>query len=431
MLVSLFLAVNAAFASSLPRSGGLDHVEHKRLPDNWYHRRDHPVQNLFKRAPPGDGINYAQVGSPTWSSSFPTNTPDTNQLPQAWVDALNDAVAAGKIPNIPQSTNTPGTNPVYPNGMNPAGPEICSGTYQCRIPGDTWDAPTGTLGVGFDDGPQPATSNLATFLQAQNQSATHFMIGVNILNNANQFLAAYDIGGDIAVHTYTHPYMTTLSNLQIVAELGWTMEIIHNSTGGRVPRFWRPPYGDSDNRVRAIALEVFGLECIIWNQDTDDWSMATGGTTMQAISDNMNKWLTGPKTPGLIILEHELTNDTVQAFINAYPTMKSNGWNTTSVSRLVDNDSPYQNSDGTDDDSTVSVDGILVASTSSSTSSSSSTSDMSTTPSQAAAAASTTASASVSTTSNSAINLFSEGHALLGVATSVLFIVASAASFLL
>lgn len=47
--------------------------------------------------------------------------------------------------------------------------------------------------------------------------------------------------------------MTTLSNEMVLAELGWTMKIIHDSTGGRVPRFWRPPYGDSDSRVRAIA----------------------------------------------------------------------------------------------------------------------------------------------------------------------------------
>lgn len=64
---------------------------------------------------------------------------------------------------------------------------------------------------------------------------------------------AYNVSGDdIAVHTWTHPYMTTLSNEQVVAEIGWTMQIIHDSTGGRLPRFWRPPYGDSDNRVRAI-----------------------------------------------------------------------------------------------------------------------------------------------------------------------------------
>lgn len=46
-------------------------------------------------------------------------------------------------------------------------------------------------------------------------------------------------GDDIAVHTYTHPYMTTLPNLQIVAELGWTMQVIHDSAGGRLPRYWR------------------------------------------------------------------------------------------------------------------------------------------------------------------------------------------------
>ena len=61
--------------------------------------------------------------------------------------------------------------------------------------------------------------------------------------------------------------MTTLSNEDVVAQLGWTMEIIHNSTGGRIPRFWRPPYGDSDIRVSAIAREVFGLKTVIWNQE--------------------------------------------------------------------------------------------------------------------------------------------------------------------
>jgi chitin deacetylase len=109
---------------------------------------------------------------------------------------------------------------------------------------------------------------LYNFLQENNISATHFMIGVQILNFPSNFQFAFDtLGGDIAVHTWTHPYMTTLSNLDVVAQLGWTMQIIHDSTGGRLPQFWRPPYGDSDNRVRAIAQEVFGLKTIYWNQE--------------------------------------------------------------------------------------------------------------------------------------------------------------------
>ena len=76
-----------------------------------------------------------------------------------------------------------------------------------------------------------------------------------------------DLSGDIAVHTWTHPYMTTLTDSQVLAELGWTMQIIHDSSGGRVPRFWRPPYGDTDARVTAIASAVFGLTTVIWNHE--------------------------------------------------------------------------------------------------------------------------------------------------------------------
>ena len=34
------------------------------------------------------------------------------------------------------------------------------------------------------------------------------------------------------------------------------MLLIANSTGGRLPKFWRPPYGDTDVRVSAIARQV-------------------------------------------------------------------------------------------------------------------------------------------------------------------------------
>jgi len=109
---------------------------------------------------------------------------------------------------------------------------------------------------------------LYQFLQANNISSTHFMIGTQILAYPNYFTYAFNtLGGDIAVHTWTHPWMTTLSNLDVLAQLGWTMKLMHDSTGGRLPRYWRPPYGDNDNRVVAIAWEVFGLRAIHWNQE--------------------------------------------------------------------------------------------------------------------------------------------------------------------
>jgi hypothetical protein len=145
------------------------------------------------------------------------------------------------------------------------------------------------------------------------------------------------------VHTWTHPYMTSLSNADVVAQLGWTLQLIYNSTGGRLARYWRPPYGDTDARVSAIAKEVFGLTTIGWNHDSEDWTLGTPtGTTPQAIQANFQTWLSGTQNPGLIVLEHELSDGAVQAFMAAYPLMKQYNWVLKS-SALLAGLSPYQN----------------------------------------------------------------------------------------
>ncbi|OAX43494.1 carbohydrate esterase family 4 protein [Rhizopogon vinicolor AM-OR11-026] len=336
----LLLATSAVYATVAP-------TPEVTLPLNkWYHEYDHPVHTLFKRGAVGDAISYSAVGTPEWATGFPPGVPDTASLPQAWVDALNAAVKAGKIPDTPVSTGSNGMNPVYPTGYDPMSQTVCSSTYKCVIPGDLWNAPAGVVGLSFDDGPQPASPQLYQFLANNSEHATHFFIGTNILEYPDMFTTAFATNhDDIAVHTWTHPYMTTKTNLEVLGELGWTMELIQNSTGGRVPKYWRPPYGDSDTRVRAVAKEVFGLITVIWNQDTDDWSLSEPhpAVSPEEIQQQMTQWLTGPKDTGLIILEHELSDQSVKAFMDAYPLMVSNGWKRISVAQL-DASPAYQNS---------------------------------------------------------------------------------------
>lgn len=98
--------------------------------------------------------------------------------------------------------------------------------------------------------------------------------------------------------------MTTLSNELVLAELGWTAQLIYNSTGGRIPRFWRPPYGDTDARVSSIAREVFGLTTVQWNHDTADWTLTTnsGYTSPEKIHSQFETWLSGEHLTALIII---------------------------------------------------------------------------------------------------------------------------------
>jgi len=190
---------------------------------------------------------------------------------------------------------------------------------------------------------QPS-DGLYSFLRQNQVKATHFFIGVNIIHFPNQFNTAFQTNqDDIAVHTWTHPHMTTLSNADVVAQLGWTLQVIYNSTEGRLARYWRPPYGDTDLRVTSIAEEVFGLTTVGWNRDTTDWDLnLPGGPSPQAIQNNMQQWLSGSQNPGLIILEHELSNASVQAFMTAFPLIKQHNWNLKSLA-TIEGLSPYQN----------------------------------------------------------------------------------------
>jgi hypothetical protein len=47
-----------------------------------------------------------------------------------------------------------------------------------------------------------------------------------------------------------------------------------------------------------------------------------------------------------MILEHELSDLSIGAFMAAYPLMKSAGWKTQSAARLVNTDGAYRNSPG-------------------------------------------------------------------------------------
>jgi len=63
--IILLVALPLINAAAVPNTHDHNHSHDVRqsLPSNWYQARDHPVHKLFKRAP-GDGINYAPVGTP-------------------------------------------------------------------------------------------------------------------------------------------------------------------------------------------------------------------------------------------------------------------------------------------------------------------------------------------------------------------------------
>ncbi|KAJ6464613.1 carbohydrate esterase family 4 protein [Mycena vitilis] len=179
-----------------------------------------------------------------------------------------------------------------------------------------------TWGVSFDDGPAPYSTNLLTYLAEKNVSATFFVVGSRVIEYPAILINEYMAGHEISVHTWSHPHLTSLTNAQIVAELGWTRKAIQ-AVLGVTPTTMRPPYGDIDDRVRMIALAM-GLVPVIWTRtpagvsfDTFDWEVA-GGTVPGPASFAAFENILGNATTldtGFCVLEHDLYEITVDLAI--------------------------------------------------------------------------------------------------------------------
>ncbi|EGG05796.1 family 4 carbohydrate esterase [Melampsora larici-populina 98AG31] len=264
----------------------------------------------------------------------------------AWMAAYREAKDKGLIPDLGPSvmSNQELSYADYSTEELNSPEKVCSWTIsKCVVDEDIVAAPKGMMGISFDDGPAPATTLLLPFLLKHKQKATHFMIGSRILDNPEVLKQAAKVNRDhIAVHTWSHPYMTSLTDEQILGEIGWTMQIIRDKVG-LIPAFWRPPYGDIDNRVRAIASHVFNLTTVIWSDDVNDWCLTdksyphsecgrgSGPQNSHDLLSDLDRITNHTERPqerdsGIIILEHEADERPIEAFMQKYPSYKQIGW---------------------------------------------------------------------------------------------------------
>ncbi|KAI0272326.1 hypothetical protein BC834DRAFT_948639 [Gloeopeniophorella convolvens] len=173
-------------------------------------------------------------------------------------------------------------------------------------------------GVSFDDGPSEWSEQLLNYMDKQDIKATFFVVGSRVIERPPVLIEEYMSGHEISVHTWSHRPLTSLTNEQIVAELGWTRKAIQ-AVIGVTPTTMRPPYGDIDDRVRAISLAM-GMIPIIWTSapgsgpfDTNDWRVA-GGLVDATTSFNTFEGILGNASTlstGFIVLQHDLFEVTV------------------------------------------------------------------------------------------------------------------------
>ncbi|KAI7907984.1 uncharacterized protein BX663DRAFT_547625 [Cokeromyces recurvatus] len=298
-------------------------------------------------------LSTAQLeGYPEVWKSPPTNSKE--------VKKVYDMIDWSKVPKAPVRKQDANGN-WKSNSDGPSDPYCWWTSTNCLepkasyLPEDIYTCPNeGDWGLNYDDGPfnkrddkyaeeenpyaEPALYNFLA--ENNNQKATLFYIGSNVVTYPAAAKRALNDGHQLCLHTWSHPPMTTQTNKQIVAELYWNLKAIKEATGV-TSKCWRPPQGDVDDRVRAIAWQM-GLRTILWDEDTDDWNMhalGVGSLSPKKVDAKFKKWInnykSGKDRSGHIVLEHELNSVTVnmsmywmpkiQETFNVIPALSCNG----------------------------------------------------------------------------------------------------------
>ncbi|VDB96845.1 unnamed protein product [Peniophora sp. CBMAI 1063] len=298
---------------------------------------------------------YAPSATAVQGGKFPTIWQNASILPS---DTEAQAVWAKIEPSVPTNIQPKGTRTSSTQGVTydaATDPDcwwtIGTAGHKCTtpklagLPNDTWFMPEPmTMGIGYDDGPNCSHNAFYDFLEQQNQKATMYYIGSNVLDWPLEAQRALADGHEICVHTWSHPYMTSFTSSDAFAELYYTMQAIKLVTGV-TPTCWRPPYGDVDDRIRAIAHGL-NLTTIVWGYDSNDWQNGLNGIT-DADVDNFYQEFVNNATAGNfneaggIILTHELNNYTMSKAIEWYPKLKAAFKNIVPVGVGLNRTQPY------------------------------------------------------------------------------------------
>ncbi|KAG7095987.1 hypothetical protein E1B28_006670 [Marasmius oreades] len=252
---------------------------------------------------------------------------------QAKWKAIEDSIPADVAVKTMDSGDFSSTLKTY----STSDPDCWWTSHQCTtpkhpgIPADIATVPEPlTTGYGFDDGPNCSNNAFYDYLRKNNQKATMFFIGSNVLGWPLEAQRALFDGHEICVHTWSHRQMTSLSNEEAFAELWYSKSLAMQAIKtivGVTPTCWRPPFGDTDDRIRAIAHGL-GLTNILWKWDTFDWEVGPSSTTSPTtVDENYQEFIHAAKNgtfdrEGGILLLHESSNFTMSEAIKFYPAMK-------------------------------------------------------------------------------------------------------------
>ena len=179
------------------------------------------------------------------------------------------------------------------------------------------------VALTFDDGPSTLTPRILDILEKYDATATFFVIGGQVDATTEPTIRrAVELGCEIGSHSFTHPYMSQLSEQEQLEQSEQTIAAIEQYAP--TPKYFRPPYMDADEVTHSVVPQIF-----IGGYCPSDWDANVGvEERIKGLLENVED--------GLIFILHDFkdNNGTAEALEIVIPELQKQGYALVSVDEL-------------------------------------------------------------------------------------------------
>jgi peptidoglycan/xylan/chitin deacetylase (PgdA/CDA1 family) len=149
----------------------------------------------------------------------------------------------------------------------------------------------------FDDGPHAqGTPAVLEILAREQVHATFFLVGEQVRRNPQLACEIVDAGHEIALHCDRHRNLLRLTPWQVREDIERALDTIETTTG-RSPQLYRPPYGVLNAAALRLAQRR-GWRTMLWSDWGRDWEA-------RATPESIAARLTDRAGAGAVLLLHD------------------------------------------------------------------------------------------------------------------------------
>lgn len=186
-------------------------------------------------------------------------------------------------------------------------PPVANATYEELAKYNAWYAQNTeekiiylTFDCGYENGNTPV---ILAALKKHEAPATFFVVGNFLADNPDLVKQMLAEGHTVGNHTYHHPDMSRISDLDsFKKELGDVEALFRQTTGQEISHYYRPPQGKYSEANLEMAKEL-GYKTFFWSLAYVDWYQDDQPTKEEAFEK-----LLGRIHPGAIVLLHNTSS---------------------------------------------------------------------------------------------------------------------------